>query len=123
VPSDAPIGEYTWKFTFSTLNEINVTSCYNVRILDAPEVARNLVDKSNLTVPMLDQWERNMITKGTAQCFNGECCYEGFAWYYDGVRVYHQIREYTQNESFVACIEHHRDPYFEYVMSNNGKQS
>lgn len=58
-----------------------------------------------------------------AHCLNGECCFEGFAWYYDGVRVYHQIHDYTQNDSFLACIEHHRESYFNYVLDNKGKQN
>ncbi len=120
VPEITPVGDYTWKLVVGN-TQVNITWCMAIRVLDVPAVPVQQVDTTNLTVPALASWEQHMVTYGEKHCNNTVCCgWEAAPWYYDGVRVYRQIHEYTGNEAFMDCVEYQK-VYFEYVISNNGQ--
>lgn len=74
--------------------------------------------------PRLSAWEHNMVTVGAEICNEGEILnlstWEGNAWYYDGVRVFYQIADYTGDASWRRCARYVRDVYRPYVLDNNG---
>ena len=79
------------------------------------------------TVPPIDkleQWEANMITKGANLCDEDDISnaglWEGNVWYYDGIRVYYQIADYTDDNSWETCAGYVKNVYRPYVLNNNG---
>ena len=46
--------------------------------------------------------------------------WEGNVWYYDGIRVYYQIADYTGGDSWNACAGYVKNVYRPYVLDNNG---
>lgn len=75
-------------------------------------------------IPQRALWESNMITYGRVHCNPAAIAaaqtWEGGVWYYDGMRVYHQIAEYTKDPSWLQCAEYVRAVYRGYVLANKG---
>lgn len=75
-------------------------------------------------IPQLAQWESNMLTWGQRYCdqatIQSLSTWEGSVWYYDGIRVYQQIADYTSNSYWMNCARYVRDVYRPYVLSTNG---
>ncbi len=68
-------------------------------------------------IPSLSQWEDNMKSYGRkfmSTPINGKAN-ETLVWYYDGIKVYYQIAEYTNDKSWLAgaktCMNWYRDKY------------
>ncbi len=68
-------------------------------------------------IPQLAQWEANMRTYGSMHCVLGTLS----DVYYDAIRVYYQIADYTRDPSWVTCSQLARTIYRDqYVLPNNG---
>src|SRR6266849_3758787 len=68
-------------------------------------------------IPQLAQWEANMRTFGSMHCVLGTLD----EVYYDAIRVYYQIADYTRDPSWVTCSQLARTVYRDqYVLPNNG---
>ena len=70
-------------------------------------------------LPLKRQWEENMINYGRRHCsLNygrwGCCGWEGGVWYYDGMRVFYNILDYTKDETFYVCTT-----FFKYIKEGN----
>ena len=68
-------------------------------------------------IPSLSQWEENMKSysrKFMSTPINGKAN-ETLVWYYDGIKVYYQIAEYTNDKSWLTgaktCRDWYRDKY------------
>lgn len=70
-------------------------------------------------------WRSNMINFGLQNCdaqkISSLGLWEGNVWYYDGVRVYYQIADYTGDSRFLECAQRVRDLYASYVIPNRGR--
>jgi hypothetical protein len=75
-------------------------------------------------IPGFTQWEANMTAKGGNLCDEADILnkglWEGNIWYYDGIRVYYQIADYTNDDSWNACAGYVKNVYRPYVLDNNG---
>ncbi len=76
-------------------------------------------------IPLLGSWQENMVHFGRQHCDPANLkelgTWEGSVWYYDGIRVYYQIADYTGDASWNACARYVRDIYRPYVLANGGK--
>ena len=79
---------------------------------------------SAANIPGLPEWEANMVSQGRALCNPAKIAelstWEGNVWYYDGMRVFRQIADYTGDASWNDCVRYVRDVYRPYVL-NAGK--
>jgi len=75
-----------------------------------------VVDVPPIPESVLKEWEQNMTEKGQRYCEPILEVSEGFVWYYDGIRVYYQIAEYTNDRSWLACAEYSKDFYLRYIF-------
>lgn len=72
-------------------------------------------------IPFLAEWKANMTTFGAQLC-NQQNIFdlttsEGSVWYYDGLRVYRQISNFTNDPSWDACAGYVKnDVYLPYVL-------
>jgi hypothetical protein len=71
------------------------------------------------------RWQSNMITFGKFHCDKNRIqelsTWEGSVWYYDGIRVFYQIADYTRDLSFLTCAQYVKDVYRDYVIANGGR--
>jgi len=95
---------------------------FNINVVDntqpfqpdenAPELAR------------LQEWEDNMIEFGALHCdpdiIEQLETYEGSVWNYDGLSVYYQIADWTEDSSWEQCAAYLRDLYRSYVIESEG---
>lgn len=76
-------------------------------------------------IPKIEAWEANMRTFGKALCDRNKIgslgLWEGNVWYYDGVRVFYQIEDYTSDAQWAQCAGYVRALYRDYVLSHQGK--
>lgn len=94
---------------------------YTFNILTAyPAVARATRYGPDTTLAAQSLWESQMVVFGNQHCLKSEGTWEGFAWYYDGARVFYQIADYTRNPAFNACALHELNLYRSYVVNSNG---
>jgi hypothetical protein len=73
----------------------------------------------------ISQWESQMLIKGQKNCdyFNSTHTQDELlnAGYYDGVRVFQAIAEYTKDSKWLQCADHAKQVYRDaYVLANNG---
>jgi hypothetical protein len=62
-----------------------------------------------------------MIDYGRKHCDGDNAnLHEGSPWYYDGEKVYYQIADYTNDETWNACAQKYENVYAPYVVANNG---
>ncbi len=104
-----------------------------IKVLPKPQP---LVKEEYLSLPPLPEkskWESNMITYGAKHCdekkiYRWDCCgWEGGVWYYDGMRVYYNIADYTKNDKWLKCGAYFKilptasyTPYRQVVLTKNG---
>jgi hypothetical protein len=71
------------------------------------------------------EWEANMLTYGAMHCdqtrISSLGTWEGSVWYYDGIRAYYQIADYTGDPQWITCARYVADVYRNYVFSAEGK--
>ncbi|GIW66671.1 MAG: hypothetical protein KatS3mg095_0569 [Candidatus Parcubacteria bacterium] len=84
-------------------------------------------------LPEKSRWEFNMLFYGDLHCqekylYRWNCCgWEGGVWYYDGMRVYYNIADYTRDAKWLTCGSYFKvlptasyTPYRQVVLNNNG---
>jgi len=71
-------------------------------------------------IPRLQEWEDNMRQWGQTYCQPIPDIWEGYVWYYDGMRVYQQIADYTADATWLTCADFSKDVYRGYILQNNG---
>lgn len=88
--------------------------------IPSPLISQPLTQQPPLA--SLTQWQNNMTNFGQQHCSpadNPATIYDGNIWYYDGVRVYYQIGDYTGNTStWSNCAAMVASPYSSYILSN-----
>ena len=81
---------------------------------------KSFAEESVPPIPGLAEWEANMKDNSkiiAAQPEEADCgkISEGYIWYYDGISVFHQIAQYTKDESWLKaaekCRKFYRDGY------------
>lgn len=81
-------------------------------------------DQPPADIPGFADWESNMIRFGRLHCNKNQIdrlgTWEGNVWYYDGIRVFYQIADYTNDRSWERCARWVREVYRSYVMQNDG---
>lgn len=114
-------GTYPLTITYLTDNAVSKSTEYSLTVLDQP-TPLVLGEFAEVTAtPNLAKWESNMVTYGKSHCVPEEMSlWEGFAWYYDGQRVYFQIADYTKDLSWNTCAAMEEGVYRPFVISNNG---
>lgn len=75
-------------------------------------------------ISRLAEWESNMIKFGEMHCDLEEILdlttWEGSVWYYDGMRAYYQIADYTGNTFWNLCSDYVREVYRDFVLNSDG---
>jgi hypothetical protein len=75
-------------------------------------------------IPGLESWQAHMLSYGRLHCNEQEIAelstWEGNIWYYDGLRVYFQIADYTGDQSWNDCARYVRSVYRNYVIEESG---
>lgn len=76
-----------------------------------------------IPIPNLSKWESQMIQYATPNCNEaaikkalGARPDESNVWYYDGMRVFQQIAQYTNNPDWYRCAEYVAVAYQSYVI-------
>lgn len=76
-------------------------------------------------LPGLAAWKANMNAYGKKYCNEKQIqelsTWEGSVWYYDGMRVYYQIADYTGDPEWEKCAGYVKDIYRKYVLDSGGK--
>lgn len=68
-------------------------------------------------IPELNTWEQRMIEGGNQFCNNiPDIPNEQSVWYYDGIKVYYQIADYTGDTGWIACAENVVAEYRPYAL-------
>lgn len=119
--SNTPPGDYQLQITFKTDSGVSRSIDYTVSVLKQYALTpRRRAFGPDTPLPYRAQWESNMILYGLRHCQKSTGIWEGFAWYYDGARVYYQITDYTKNTVFDTCARHELNLYRDYVVQHNG---
>ncbi|MEI7904592.1 MAG: hypothetical protein WCI43_04150, partial [Candidatus Firestonebacteria bacterium] len=76
---------------------------------------KSFAQESVPPIPSLSDWEDNMLTgENFLTPIKGEVN-ERYVWYYDGIKVYYQIAEYTKDSKWLkgvqVCKDWYRDNY------------
>ena len=119
--AQTPVGTYQIAITYTSKSGIE-RSAKHVLIVDPVPTALMVADfPPDVPLAGLSQWKANMVSYGKAHCVPTELAtYEGFVWYYDGTRIYHQIADYTMDPKWTECASALDAFYRKYVLSNNG---
>ena len=120
--SYTPPGSYPLTITYRTDDGIERSTTYPLTVLPEPGSIRiSDTFPPGPALSSLPEWERDMVTYGQKHCTESEASlWEGFAWYYDGQRVYSQIAEYTRDGHWYSCGELQKGVYRPYVIDNGG---
>ncbi len=125
--SDTPIGEHTLRIkAVSKRTKVERVATYSINVRPVPKPLPNIAVKSNPPIPLLDRWEKQMVTYG-AKHSEGDIIekrgtWEGNVWYYDGQRAYYQIADYTGDVKWIEAAEKVERVYRDgYVVKNNGR--
>ncbi len=117
IPSSVPAGDYSVTLSVSGYG-ITKTLAYPFKIKAIPTQPALPVALSTTPAPLaqLSQWETGMKTYGAQHCTVDELVtWEGNSWYYDGGRVYFQIKDYTNDPKWEQCgkmiVDWFRDSY------------
>lgn len=66
------------------------------------------------------KWQEQMVTAGKKWCLDNTVADSG-AWYYDGAKVYHSIRNFTGDPYFDQCITAQHNRYSSIVDAAGGQ--
>jgi hypothetical protein len=121
VPVSAPVGTYTITILYQTDAGVQSQAQYSLSVVDSYlPVKRDTLLPIAPPLAAKATWESNMAKYGREHCGVDSGTYEGQAWYYDGIRVYYQIADYLQDQSFISCALHEVDTYRGYVITYSG---
>ena len=75
-----------------------------------------------LPIPHLKEWEDNMVRYGAKHLHPMSEVNEQDVWYYDGIKVYYQIAEYTKDTHWRTGAQYAKELYRDkLVLPNDGK--
>jgi hypothetical protein len=98
--------------------------CHLVYVEPEPDALPKQAVAAPPPIPELASWESQMQSFGKQHCnsqkIQADGVWEGGVWYYDGIRVFQQIADYTQDPSFETCAGYVRTSYRAYVLDNKG---
>ncbi len=119
--STTPLGRYNIKFIAESADRsVRKEILIPINVIDLPQLP-HLPLKQLSPVPFKSLWETNMIKFGRRLCHFEPCCgVELDNWYYDGMRTFYNILDYTKDPYWLQCISAVRtnpDPKF-YVDQN-----
>jgi len=120
VPESVPTGTYNLTLRLES-GDIKKQMPYLLAVEPTPGPLAKQIIKSIPPIPSLSAWEANMVNYGKKLC-NEESItklttWEGNLWYYDGMRVYFQIADYTKDDFWKACVGYIENVYKPYAMS------
>lgn len=83
-----------------------------------------VIDTAAPPIPELEEWAANMVQWGEFHCnpqrISELGTWEGNVWYYDGMRVYYQIADYTKDPKWAECARLVGAVYRGYVLNAGG---
>ena len=124
IPENAAPGAYSILLSADSGGIIK-TASHTLQVETVPPMLSRVAVTTVPPIPQLERWEDNMTTKGGNLCDEAQIAnsgmWEGNIWYYDGIRVYYQIADYTGDESWETCSEYVKQVYRPYVIDNNGR--
>ncbi|MFZ4699215.1 MAG: hypothetical protein ACOYMG_04120 [Candidatus Methylumidiphilus sp.] len=96
---------------------------YNMVVDAVPSPLPKQVISTIPPIPSLSTWESNMKTYGESLCkennIKSQGTWEGNLWYYDGIRVYYQIADYTGSPSWNVCAGYVENVFKPYVLASS----
>jgi hypothetical protein len=123
VPSTVPTGTYNLTLRVQS-SGVTHTIPYTMIVDPVPGPLPKQPISAVPPIPLLSTWESQMKTYGKQLCnqanITGAGLWEGNVWYYDGIRVYYQIADYTKDSSWNACAGYVKSVFQPYVLSNSG---
>jgi uncharacterized protein (TIGR03437 family) len=118
-----PAGAYPLTITYTTQSGVGRSISYMLYVDPVPGTVSKLAAPPDTPLASRAQWESNMTTYGAKHCSPVEMTsvYQGYVWYYDGIRIYHQIGDYTgDHATWDACAAMVTTLYRTYVLNNGG---
>lgn len=105
---------------------ITQTLPYKLNVNAVPKPLLKQVISSIPPIPSLSTWQSQMTSFGKTYCnptnIASQGTWDGNLWFYDGIRVYFQIADYTQDTSWNDCAGYVESVYKTYVLSTPGIQ-
>ncbi len=129
VGGTTPAGNYKISVTTSTGTTVGGSPVYTKTwdiVVDPVQTLAQNAPSSAPAIPNKADWESNMLSFGTSWCNNvGTPGSMMSVQYYDGIKVYYNIADYTNNPGmWNACAANVRTAYRDgYVLPNNGAVS
>lgn len=114
--SGLPVGRHEITINFTVATEV-VTATHSVTVAALP----NYRD-----IPALQRWQSVMVESAAKWSPTGEedwgtFSWEGAAWYYDGIRVYLQVYEWTGDERWLKSATNMAEQYCEHCIAAKGQ--
>jgi hypothetical protein len=123
---DTPTGQHILRIkAVSEKTKVERAATYTITVDPVPKPLPKKDVRSNPPIPLVDRWEKQMVTYG-AKHAEGDVIqkrgtWEGNVWYYDGQRAYYQIADYTGDPRWLEAAEKVEQVYRDkYVLRNNG---
>jgi fibronectin type 3 domain-containing protein len=118
---NTPVGTHTLTITYTTDGNLKKSANYQLIVDPVPAALPVSPRPPSLALASVPVWLNNMRYHGLQHCKPEETAlWEGFAWYYDGQRVYDQIAEITGDPQFRQCSDMFGTAYRDYVMNTQG---
>jgi len=121
--STTKLGTYPLTITYTTAGGLRRSTIYTIFVDPTPTLNQRQ-GRPYPPAPLLtglNQWTTDRVTFGWMHCTPNEALlWEGYAWYYDGERVYYQIADATGDPSWNACALSEQNIYRPLVLNNNG---
>jgi len=120
VPATVPTGTYSLTLR-AVSGGITHQVPYTMVIDPVPGPLPKQVISTIPLIPNLSTWETQMTTYGKTHCNEAKITavstWEGGVWYYDGMRIFFQIADYTKDPSWNVCAGYVENVYKPYAMS------
>jgi hypothetical protein len=119
-----PVGTYTLTVTYLTNSGTKRSVSFTLYVDPVPGPLAKVTPPPDVPLASLADWQSNMTNYGMQHCNTTEATsiYQGYAWYYDGPRVFYQIGDYTgDHATWDACAALFlTGAYRQYVLQYNG---
>ena len=123
VPSTVPVGTYNLTLRVQS-GGVTHQIPYTMAVDAVPGPLPKQVISSIPPIPALSTWQTNMTSIGKTLCNSASIIsqgtWNGNIWFYDGIRVYYQIADYTGDSSWNACAGYVESVYKPYVLNTPG---
>lgn len=123
VPATVPVGDYNLTLR-AVSGGVTHQVPYTMSVDPVPGPLPKQVISTIPPIPDLSLWESHMIGFGTTYCNRNSIIANGLwegdgnsVWFYDGIRVYHQIAKYTGNASWYDCAGYVEEVYKPYATN------